>query len=49
MKLYLGVTDNEWYRFLRSRPALDEVNFSVCFALGFLDTDERNQVTRDFP
>ena len=27
MKLYVGVTDNDWYRFLRSRPDLDEVNF----------------------
>jgi putative restriction endonuclease len=27
MKLYVGVTDNDWYRFLRSRPDLEEVNF----------------------
>jgi len=27
VKLYVGVTDNDWYRFLRSRPELDEVNF----------------------
>jgi len=27
MKLYVGVTDNDWYRFLRSRPELDQVNF----------------------
>jgi hypothetical protein len=25
MKLWVGVTDNDWYRFLRSRPELDEV------------------------
>lgn len=27
MKLYVGVTDGEWFRFLRSRAPLDEVNF----------------------
>jgi putative restriction endonuclease len=27
MKLYVGGTHNDWYRFLRSRPELDEVNF----------------------
>jgi putative restriction endonuclease len=27
MKLYVAVTDNQWFRFLRSRPELDEVNF----------------------
>lgn len=27
MNLYVGVTDNKWFRFLRSRPDLDEVNF----------------------
>jgi putative restriction endonuclease len=27
MKIYIGVTDSDWYRFLRSRPELDEVNF----------------------
>jgi putative restriction endonuclease len=27
MKLYVGVTDNDWFRFLRARPELDEVNF----------------------
>jgi hypothetical protein len=27
MKLYVGVTDNDRYRFLRSQPELDEVNF----------------------
>jgi putative restriction endonuclease len=27
MKAYVGVTDREWYGFLRSRPGLDEVNF----------------------
>lgn len=26
-RLYVGVTDDEWYRFLRDRPELDEVNF----------------------
>jgi putative restriction endonuclease len=27
VKLYVGVTDNDWFRFLRARPDLDEVNF----------------------
>jgi len=27
MKIYVGVTDNDWFRFLRDRPGLDEVNF----------------------
>jgi len=27
MKLYVGVTDNDWFRFLAARPELDEVNF----------------------
>jgi putative restriction endonuclease len=27
MKLWVGVTDREWYRFLSQRPHLDEVNF----------------------
>jgi putative restriction endonuclease len=27
MRIYLGVTDSEWYRFLAARPDLDEVNF----------------------
>ena len=27
MKAYVAVTDGEWYRFLRTRPDLDEVNF----------------------
>ena len=27
MKGYVGVTDNEWFRFLSSRPDIDEVNF----------------------
>ena len=27
MKIYVGVTDNEWFRFLRSLPDVDEVNF----------------------
>ena len=27
MKAYVAVTDNEWFRFLRSRAPLDEVNF----------------------
>jgi len=27
MKLYVGVTDNDWYRFLSQLPNLDEVNF----------------------
>lgn len=27
MKLYVGVTDGDWFRFLSSRPDIDEVNF----------------------
>ncbi len=27
MRAYVGVTDQEWYRFLAARPLLDEVNF----------------------
>lgn len=27
MKLFIGITDNDWFRFLRARPELDEVNF----------------------
>lgn len=27
MRAFVAVTDGEWYRFLRSRPDLDEVNF----------------------
>jgi putative restriction endonuclease len=27
MKAWVGVTDGDWYRFLRARPHLDEVNF----------------------
>ncbi len=27
MKYWAGVTDNDWFRFLRSTPGLDEVNF----------------------
>jgi len=27
VKLYVAITDNEWFRFLRNRPELDEVNF----------------------
>jgi putative restriction endonuclease len=27
MRAYVGVTDGDWYRFLRRRPDLDEVNF----------------------
>lgn len=27
MKLYVAVTDNDWFRYLRSQPELDEVNF----------------------
>jgi len=27
MKLYVGVTDNDWYRFLSQFPNIDEVNF----------------------
>jgi putative restriction endonuclease len=27
MKLFVGITDNDWFRFLRARPELDEVNF----------------------
>ena len=27
MRFWIGVTDNNWFRFLRDRPLLDEVNF----------------------
>jgi putative restriction endonuclease len=27
MRIFVGVTDGEWYRFLRDQPQLDEVNF----------------------
>jgi len=27
MKLYVGITDNDWYRFLSERPDIDELNF----------------------
>lgn len=27
MKAYVGVTDREWFDFLRARPGIDEVNF----------------------
>ena len=27
MRLWVGITDNEWFYFLRGRPDLDEVNF----------------------
>jgi len=27
LRLFVGVTDNDWFRFLRARPELDEVNF----------------------
>ncbi len=27
MKLYAGVTDHDWFDYLRSLPAIDEVNF----------------------
>ena len=27
MRAYVGVTDNDWFRFLSSRPNIDEVNF----------------------
>ena len=27
MRAYVGVTDNDWYRFLAARPRLQEVNF----------------------
>jgi putative restriction endonuclease len=27
MRAYVGVTDGDWFRFLRDRPQLDEVNF----------------------
>ncbi|MDO8477177.1 MAG: hypothetical protein Q7W02_13465 [Candidatus Rokubacteria bacterium] len=27
MRAYVAVTDRDWYRFLRDRPDLDEVNF----------------------
>ncbi len=27
VKVYVGVTDHQWYEFLAARPALREVNF----------------------
>lgn len=27
MKAYVGITDGDWYRYLRAQPGLDEVNF----------------------
>ena len=27
MNLFLAITDNDWFRFLRRRPEVDEVNF----------------------
>jgi HNH endonuclease len=27
VKLYVGVTDNDWFRFLAARPEIDELNF----------------------
>ena len=27
VRAYVAVTDRDWYRFLRDRPDLDEVNF----------------------
>jgi hypothetical protein len=27
VKLYVGITDPDWHRFLAARPDLDEVNF----------------------
>lgn len=27
MKLYAGVRDHEWFDYLRSLPAIDEINF----------------------
>jgi putative restriction endonuclease len=27
MQAYIGITDRDWFDFLRSRPQLDEVNF----------------------
>ena len=27
MQAWVGVTDGDWYRYLASRPGLDEVNF----------------------
>ena len=27
MRLFVAVTDNDWFRFLRAQPGIDEVNF----------------------
>ena len=27
MRLFIGITDGDWFRFLAERPELDEVNF----------------------
>lgn len=33
MRAYIGVTDRNWYRFLKAQPTLDEVNFWGLIAL----------------
>lgn len=35
MRAYVGVTDQQWYQFLRGRPHLDEVNFWRPSGVGF--------------
>lgn len=35
MKVFVGVTDGDWYRFLAARPDLTEVNFWVPSGIGF--------------
>jgi putative restriction endonuclease len=46
MKLYVGVTDKNWFEFLRARPELDEVNF--CSRAGLASSPFCSPVTRFF-
>ena len=43
MKIYVGVTDNDWYRFLKQLPNVDEVNFWQPGG-GHLREDQRGQI-----
>mgnify|MGYP001558606398 CR=1 FL=1 len=44
MKLYVGVTDNEWYRFLSRLPNVDEVNFWQVTVSGLTDRKVKNVI-----
>jgi hypothetical protein len=39
MKLYVGVTDNDWYRFLSRLPDVDEINFKKRDGVRLLQVD----------